>query len=327
MGILLVELYWSVITTIVKQAASRTKRIMAMNHTPNSSPSGDQVLKPRKRRSIFLGIGALILIYLCSLTNLLDLTFDFYAGRFSIDDIILTDELDAAGYPINRQSKNIYRSTQRINAVVYTTGIDTIIGMRWYHEDTLLFEHFERTAENHVATYIEGSLSSPLPRGKYHVDILKSRNGSPLRTLNFTVEEFELEVVPPQPTPVGHFNIENAPYVEVPFVFDEKWTVEGQSWRINEVKIVFLQDTELFAVVAETDLNPLKLSEEEMKTLAKPIALYAIRNGYLDQARQLQINGKTYSLDEPLAIILVNPELPGQGNRARFDINELHDSS
>jgi hypothetical protein len=146
------------------------------------------------------------------------------------------------------------------------------------------------------------------------------------QTVYFTVKEFELAIDNIPPTPIGHIDIENSQNLEIPFAFDEIWEIDGVEWHINEVKIVFLRDVELFVVVVETDLDPLNLPEAEIEEIAKPIAIYSIENGYWDQARQIKIDGKTYPLTEPLAITLINPDNPGQGNRVRFDIDGLMQS-
>ena len=283
--------------------------------------------KSNKRKYILVGIGLLLISCIClSATRIFNFRANFYAGGYSIEDVIVTDEFGSDGKPVSHESKTNFSPTSRINTAVFTSGIDATVGMRWYHEDTLLFELFERTRDNYIATYLEGEPHRPLPSGDYHVDIHIGRDGPPEKTVRFTVEELDLVVIPAQPTPEGHKDIENAPFLEIPFAFDEVWTINGEAWQINEAKIVFLSDAELFVVVVETGLDPSGFSKEELEALTRPVAKYAVDNGYWDQARQIQINGKTYKLDEPLAVTLINPENPGQGNRARFDIEELLES-
>ena len=277
-----------------------------------------------KRKFILVGIGLLLVscIYL-SATGVLNFGADFYAGGYSVEDVIVTDEFGPDEKPLSNESKVNFSPTSKINAAVFTSGIDATVGMLWYHEDSLLFELFERTRDNYIATYIEGESHRPLPSGEYRVEIHIGQDSPPVKTVHFTVEEVDLVVIPAQPTPEGHKDIEGATFLEVPFAFDEIWIINGEEWRINEAKIVFLSDAELFVVVVETDLDPSTLSEEELEDFTRPVAKYAVDNGYWDQARQIQVNDETYKLDEPLAITLINPDDPGQGNRARFEIEEL----
>ena len=236
--------------------------------------------KSNKRKYILIGIGLLLIscIFL-SATGMLNFKTDFYAGGYSVEDVIVTDEFGPDEKPLNQESKTNFPPIGRINTAVFTSGIDATVGMLWYHEDTLIFELFERTRDNYIATYIEGESHRPLPSGEYRVEIHIGRDNPPIKTVRFTVEENDLVVIPAQPTPVGHKNIENAPFLEIPFAFDEIWKVNGEEWQINEAKIVFLSDAELFVVVVETDLNPLDFSEEELETFTKPVAQYAIDNG------------------------------------------------
>ncbi len=283
-----------------------------------------QEKKSNKRKYAFVGIGLLIISCIClSATGVLNFDVDSYAGDFSIENVIVTDEFGPDEKPLSQESKTSFAPTGRINAAVFTSGTDAIIGTLWYHEDMLVSELFARTRDNYIFTYIEGESHRPLPGGEYRVEIHIGKGNPPVRTVRFTVEEVDFVVVPAYPTPEGHKDIENSVLLEAPFVFDEIWNIDGEEWRINEAKIVFLRDAELFVVVVETELNPSDFSEEELETFTRPVAKYAVDNGYWDQARQIQINGETYELDEPLAITLINPENPGQGSRARFDIEEL----
>jgi len=283
--------------------------------------------KTTKRKYILVGIGVLLLSCIClSATGVLNINTDFYAGGYSVEEVVVTDELGPDGRPINRVSKTLFEPTARIYNAVYTSGIDATVGMLWYHEDTLVFEAFERTRDNYIASYLTGAFYKPLPSGQYRVEIHIGRDNPPVETNYFTIKDLDLKIVPPNPTPEGHIEIENVPFLQVPFVFDEVWQRDDEEWRINEAKIMFLNGGEIFVVVVEIDSNPLDFSEEELESFTRPIAKYAIDNGYLDQARRIQIDGKIYNLDEPLAITLINPDNPGQGNRARFDIDELLES-
>ncbi len=120
------------------------------------------------------------------------------------------------------------------------------------------------------------------------------------------VEQYQPEVIPPQPTPVAHKDVENAAFVDVPFAFDETWQIGETVWPINEVKITFLGDDVFVTVAVETDIDLSALSQDEAFAITKPIAIYAVHKGYLDQARELKIDGQSYPLDEVIYINLVN---------------------
>lgn len=279
--------------------------------------------KSSKRNYIIFGIVLLVICvgYFCS-SNI-----NFYAGGYSVESIILANEFEADGKPVNGKNKTVFAPTDKIiGAAISTSGIDATIGTTWYYEDTLILELFDRTSDNYIVMYMENGKNQTFPIGEYRVEVHIGRNSSPLETIRFTVEETELVVVPAYPTPEGHEDIEKAVFAEVPFVFDETWVVDGEDWQINEVKIVFLNNLELLAVVAETDLDLSAFSEEALENLTKPVAKYAIDNGYLEQARQIEINGETYALTEKLAVTLVDPNRTGQGNRSVFDMEYLVES-
>jgi hypothetical protein len=223
---------------------------------------------------------------------------------YSIDQVILTSELDDKGYPVG--SKSVFRPSERIICVVTTTGTDGgIVGMRWYYQDKLIFEQFGKTQNNMIGTYIQSNRSVVLEEGYYRVDILITGE-TPLKTVNFTVKRY-VPSVEPLPTPTTHRSIELPLYTEVPFVFDEIWRIDDTDWQVNEVKIVILESGEsLVTVLVNTDMKDLlSITKEEVKERARPIALYALQNGYLERARSYRIDGKYLSLDTYLGVTLV----------------------
>lgn len=291
------------------------------NTISNENPSDNQTRFPKWLivAVVLLGLATVCFIgVIVALWN--SLTFE--KGGYSIERVVLTDQFDETGNPIG--NLDVFRPSQRINCVVDTTGVEGIIGMRWYHGDELLFEHFGKTQNNRISTYIESNDKNfaVLPDGDYRVDIHIVTDGEPLRTVKFAVKRYQPEVVPPQPVPTAHQALDPSPFVEVPFAFDEVWSIDDQNWPVNEVKVVFLEDgTTFINVVTETEVDVTTLSEEELRQLARPIALYAVRNGYLDKARALKIDGKSYPLDEIMFVSLVNP---GKARyRANFSLEEL----
>ncbi len=282
--------------------------------------------KSNKRKYILIGVGLLVVSCLCLLaTGVLNINTDFYAGGYSVEKVVVTDELDPDGKPISQESKTVFAPTGRIDAAVYTSGIDATVGMRWYHEDTLVFEMFERTRDNYIATYLEGAPYQPLPGGQYRVEIHIGLDSPPVETVYFVVEELDLEVIPPMPTPEGHIDIESAPYLEVPIAFDEVWEIDDDTWNVNEVKITFYKDSVLFVIVVESDIGIDELSEAEARQLSKPIAQYALQNGYYDTAKAVEINGIQYEFDnftEPIVVTFFNKS-EARGYRTRFNIDDL----
>jgi hypothetical protein len=284
--------------------------------------------KSNKRKYVLIGAGLLVVSCLCLLaTGVLNINTDFYAGGYSVEKVVVTDELGSDGRPASQESKTVFSPTGRIDTAVYTSGIDATVGMRWYHEDTLLFEMFERTRDNYLATYLEGAPYQPLPSGQYRVEIHIGRNSPPVETVYFVVEELDLEVIPPMPTPQGHIDIENAPYLEVPIAFDEVWEIDDDTWNVNEVKITFFEDSVLFVIVIDSDIGIDELSEAEARQLSKPIAQYALQNGYYEAAKAVEINGIQYEFDnftDPIVVTFFNKS-EERGYRTRFNIDDLTD--
>ena len=72
-------------------------------------------------------------------------------------------------------------------------------------------------------------------------------------------------VNPPISIPEGHQNIEVPWYPEVPFAFDEVWSIENTEWKINEVKVVLMDDTQEYfvAVVVDTDMKDINLNKRK----------------------------------------------------------------
>ena len=270
-----------------------------------------------------MALGVLLLLTVCCLATVvifLRNSITLNSGGYSIDRVILTNTLDSNGQPVG--SSETFKPSQKIVCWVSTKGADGIVGMRWYYGDKLIGEKFAKTQKNTIFTFLQSSQSGTLEEGQYRVQVYLTPNGAPLKTVYFTVKKYMPSVVPPQPTPANHRSIELQPYMEVPFAFDEVWSIGETKWRVNEVKIVFLETGESFVeVVVDTDIkNPMELSEQQAKDVAKPVALYAIQHGYLERARGLQIDGRSYALNELLFVSLING---AAGNRAMFNLSEL----
>jgi hypothetical protein len=241
------------------------------------------------------------------------------SGGYSIDEVILSSDLED-GQPVDIQ--NEFKPSDAIICTVKTIGVDGIITMKWYLGENLIYEFTGKTQNNRLSTYIESNSSSVIPEGEYHVDILILSDV--LETVNFSVKIYHPNVSPPIVIPAGHRNIEVPWYPEVPFAFDEVWIIDDFEWKVNEVKVLLMEDTQEFfvAVVIDTDENVLSLSESEAKSITRPIALYAIETGYVETARSLQIDGTYYALDQYLFVILNNPSNHSV-YRVQFTMDEL----
>ncbi len=223
-------------------------------------------------------------------------------GAYTLAEIVLTNELDQTNHPMRSVDK--FRPYEKIIGWVSTKGAEGIIGMRWYYEDQLIFENFGKTQNNQIFTFLQSNAEVTLPEGEYRLDIHITEK--PLESIPFVVEQYKPEITPSQPTPVGHKDVENSAFVDVPFAFDEVWIIGETEWLINEVKVTFLNEQVFVTVAVKTDIELEKLSDNQAFAFTKPIATYAIRNGYLDQARALQIDGQSYSLDQIIYVNLVN---------------------
>ncbi len=255
-------------------------------------------------------------------------TSNFSQPDYTIGQIILTDELDAAARPV-RQLDN-FRPDQIIICWLSTLGPEGVVGMRWYYELEFIFERFEQTQNNRSYIFLQSSLLKTLPEGAYRVEIYTTPDNL-VQTLPFTVAQYKPEVNPLSSPPVGHQDIENTPFVAVPFAFDEVWTIGEKEWEINEVKVTFYNQDDIFInIVLKTDLNPGQLSDHQLTRISRPLARYALQNGYLEQAQALKIDEKQYPLDEAIYVTLVNQKagiIPGLGQiplrRIFFDPKDL----
>jgi hypothetical protein len=162
-----------------------------------------------------------------------------------------------------------------------------------------------------------------LSEGDYHFDVYL---GSTLvDTVNFQIKVYYPRVEPPVATPAGHFDIEIPPwFTEIPFAFDEVWKIDGKDWKINEVKILLSYNTDEYwlTIIVNSDVDHTGLSESEVKELVRPIALYAIDNGYVERARDFEIDGKHYAFDQYIFVTLINLQM-GNKYAVRLTMDEL----
>ena len=269
----------------------------------------------RKWHIALIILGFLLLLGCCFLL----IRLNFYVGSVTIEQVSLNNELDPT-YSAT-ENKDTFHNRETVYCSVWTSGVDAVIGTRWYYEDELVLEFFERTQDNHITT----SLQSPLKVGNYRVYVSLS-DGNPLHSLTFNVTEAQSNVVPPQPTPSGHVDLENDKLlISVPFAFDETWSIDETDWEINEVKIVFLQDSVVIAVVVIVDSDVTALTESQARAISEPIALYAWQNGYIETAKSLQIDGKKQQFRN-MFITLFDPQT-GKGTRVAYEFGELESLS
>ena len=296
-----------------------------MTENPVQNEVQIQEKKPSKFPRWLLFVVPILLIGICCVVLAVVIkpffNVNVKSGGYSIESVTLSSDFQDY-QPVD--VKDVFNPSEAIICTVKTIGIeDGIIGMRWYLGENLIYEHAEKTKNNSISTYIESNKSAVLPEGKYRVEIFMVEEA--LETVYFEVKIYHPTVNPPISIPEGHTNIEVPWYPEAPFAFDEVWNIDGSNWKVNEVKVVLMEDTQEYfvAVVINTDMKDMmSISEDEAKARTRPIALYAIENGYIETAKGLEIDGKHYDLDQSLFVILKNP-LNQQVYRIKFTMDEL----
>jgi hypothetical protein len=281
-------------------------------------------------RTVILVISLISLVVVCAIAGVAGYfyvsslaQYDIYGpdGYHGIEKVVLTNELDEDENPV--ESQKVFRPSDPIIGWVGTKGAEGIIGFRWFYEDEMIFEYFGKTTDNKINTYIQSNNTVILPEGNYRLEI-HTTGVIPREVLEFTVEQYKPEVEPAQPSPVAHQKLERSVFVEVPFAFDETWAIGGEAWQINEVKIVFLGDEAVCpAIVVETDLDLEKLSDEQAHELTKPIAIYAIENGYIETAREIKVDGISYDFDQVYVNMIKDINNITTGSRVKFLIKDL----
>jgi hypothetical protein len=243
------------------------------------------------------------------------------SGGYSIESVTLSTDLED-NEPVG--IKDVFMPSEPIICTVKTSGVDGIIGMRWFVGENEIFEHIGKTQNNTISTYIESNKSAILPEGKYRVEIFLVEN-SIEEVVEFEVKVYHPSVIPPISIPEGHQNIEIPWYPEVPFAFDEVWVIDDIEWKVNEVKVVLMDGTQEYFVdvVIDTDMKDIaSIGEEEAKARTLPVALYAIENGYVEKAKSLEIDGKYHDLDQFFFVTLINPP-SSDAYRVKFLMDEL----
>ena len=280
--------------------------------------------KPSKfPRWLFIAI-PIVLIGLCCIILVVVVIpifkVNFVSGSYSIESVTLSRDLKD-NQPVD--IKDVFMPSDTIICTVKTSGVDGIIGMKWYLGDNEVYKATAKTENNTISTYIQSTKLDVLPEGKYRVEIFLVEE--PVETVHFEVKIYHPTVLPPISIPEEHRNIEVPWYPEVPFAFDEVWNIGDTKWKVNEVKVVLMDGTKEYfvAVVIDTNMSDiLSLSESTAKERTRPIALYAIENEYIEKAKDLEIDGKHYDLDQYVFVILKNPSNQ-QFYRVQFTLDEL----
>ncbi|MBI5953700.1 MAG: hypothetical protein HY865_18760 [Chloroflexi bacterium] len=296
---------------------------MTENPLPNEVQAQEK--KPSKFPRWLLFVVSVLLIGVCCVVLAVVIkplfNVNVKSGGYSIESVTLSSDLED-NQPVD--VKDVFNPSEAIICTVKTAGIeDGIIGMRWYLGENKIYEYTGKTKNNTISTYIESNKSAVLPEGKYRVEIFVAKET--LETAYFEVKIYHPTVNPPILIPEGHTNIEIPWYPEAPFAFDEVWNIDNTEWKINEVKVVLMDDTQEYfvAVVVNTDMKDLmSISKDEAKARTRAIALYAIEHGYVEAARGLEIDGKHYDLDQSFFVILKNPSNQ-QVYRIKFTMDEL----
>ena len=265
-----------------------------------------------------ISIGLSCLVIACAMLPVFKVSSQH--GTYDIKEVIVSSGLKD-NEPVN--VKSTFKPSDTIICTVKTTGVDGIIGMRWLLDDNVIYEVTGETQNNTISSYIKSSSSAILSEGKYRVEIFMVKE--PIETAYFEIKIYHPTVSPPITIPAGHKSIELPWFPEVPFAFDEIWKIDGTEWKVNEVKVVLKDDTQeqFIAILISANMKDIKsLSENQAKQITRPIALYALENGYVENAKGLEIDGKHYDLDQSLFVILLNPSTQ-QVYRVQFTMDEL----
>jgi hypothetical protein len=241
-------------------------------------------------------------------------------GNYDIEQVILSADLKD-NRPVD--VKNVFKPSDTIICTVKTTGVDGIVGMRWFFGEQVIYQTTGKTQNNIISSYIRSDSSSVLTEGKYRVEIFMAKD--PIQIVYFEIRTYYPSVIPPISTPVGHTSVELPWFTEVPFSFDEVWIIGDDAWNVNEVKIVLRDASQEYfvAVVVDTDMdNVASLSESVVREITLPIARYTLEHGYLEKAKSFTIDGKHYNLDQLLFVILINPS-SHEVYRNQFSVDDL----
>jgi hypothetical protein len=292
------------------------------------NPLSTETLTTQKKSSKFprwLIAASFVLIGICCIAAFIIvpmvLKVNVSGGGYSIESVTLSTGLEN-GQPVG--VTDVFKPSDTIHCIVKTTGIkDGIVGMRWYFGDKKIYEVAGKTQDNVISTYVRSNKNAILPEGKYRVEIYMTREA--VETVYFEVKVYHPIVKPSILIPESHKSIETPWYPSVPFAFDEIWKVGNTEWKINEVKIILMDESQEYfvEVVVNTDMKDIfSLSKDDVKAKTRDIALYAIQNGYIEKAKSLKIDGKNYDLDKSMFVTLINPNTQ-KVYRIQFTMDEL----
>ena len=271
-----------------------------------------------------------ILLTSLFLSGCLSFSTQVTGGAYSIEKVTVTDVWNDDFTP--GEPRNEFAGNETIIAIVETSGSDGVVTMRWFHEDDLIYEQSLKTQNNYISTHIgpQNDFYWLFP-GEYRVEV--GLLDTPKFTEKFVVREdsferFEMEEL--IPTPDNHVKQEGSDLWEIPFAFDETWSIDGEEWMLNEAKIVFLRTANtpvLSFVFVEPNLANEFSSQEDGQKRTLKVAKYAKANGYIATAEEIAIGGVTYTY-QYLFITFVDkdkdlPEELTQGYRVQFAITEL----
>jgi hypothetical protein len=295
--------------------------------------SSNEVKTPEKKAVTFprwlLILISIVFVVACFAIVLIGLSSIFKVngenGNYSVGQVILSSGLKD-NQPVD--IKNVFKPSDTIICTVKTTGVDGgIIGMRWFFGDKMIHETTNKAQNSVIYNSIRSSSSAILSEGKYHIDILIVDHV--IKTVMFEIKIYHPDISPPISIPNGHKSIELPWFPEVPFAFDEIWKIDATPWKVNEVKVVLMDNVQKYFVAVSVDTNIKNvesLSKDDAKKIARPIALYALENHYIEKAKSFEIDGKHYDLDQYIYVNLVNPLTHGVF-RVEFKMDELKSNS
>jgi hypothetical protein len=105
------------------------------------------------------------------------------SGGYNIEYVIVSNDIgnDQPAY-----DDLVFHRTDTIFCTVNTTGIDGIVGVRWFFGTDIISETIGRTQNNILSSYIKAESAEGLPEGSYHVEVFVIED-QPVKTIFFTV--------------------------------------------------------------------------------------------------------------------------------------------
>ena len=146
--------------------------------------------QPQKKvKALWIVLGACFLVVLVCASSLA-LALATGIIRFSgpqpitIEEVILTTEIDAQGVPVN-QATHFAPTVEKIGCFVRVSAPKPIsVGVRWYYQDKLISDA-PQIVDRASLWWLSRTSGDSFPEGKYRVEVYLIKD--PIRTVYFTI--------------------------------------------------------------------------------------------------------------------------------------------